>query len=118
MNATRPNPLLYVACYAIWLGLCAALLWLLIQLRTNILDFLYLFDASPAMVRFVDSLAVIPLALIIVGVGIWLEHALRDGVSDGKLWVRAGKAALVIGAAIAISALLHFAVVTIRLSAA
>jgi hypothetical protein len=118
MNATRPNPLLYAACYAIWLGLCAALLWLLIQLRTNILDFLYLFGATPAMVRFVDSLAVIPLALIIVGAGIWLEHALRDGVSDGKLWVRAGKAALVIGAAIAISALLHFAVVTIRLSAA
>lgn len=118
MNATQPNLLLYVACYAIWLGLCAALLWLLIQLRANILDFVYLFGARSAMVRFIDSLAVIPLALIVVGVGIRLEHALRDSVREDRLWVQARKAALVIGAAIALSALLHFAVVTLRLSAA
>jgi hypothetical protein len=117
MNRTQTNPLLYVACYAIWLGLCVALLWLLIQLRTNILDFAYLFGARPAMASFVDRLALIPLALIVVGVAIWLEHSLRESVPTGALWRCAGKAALVVGGAIAISFLLHIAVVTIRLNA-
>jgi hypothetical protein len=108
--------LLYVACYAIWLALCAALLWLLLQLRTNVLDFAYLFGAQPAVVRFVDGLAVIPLALIVVGVGIWLESYLRDSVHAGRLWISAAKAALFVVGAIMASYLLHAAVVTLRLA--
>jgi hypothetical protein len=115
VNKSGTNPLLYVACYAIWLALCAALLWLFLQLRTNVIDFAYLFGASEAMVRFLDAVAVIPLALILVGAGIWLEGALRDSVREGRLWAQAAKSALVVVGVIAASYLLHVAVVALRL---
>lgn len=85
------------------------------QLRTNVIDLAYLFGASEAMVRFIDALAVIPIALILVGVGIWLEGALRDSVREGRFWAQAAKSALVVVGVIAASYLLRVAVVALRL---
>ena len=118
MNKTsRPISIaLYVACYVIWLVLCVALLWLIFQLPTNILDFAYLLGATQMMAALVERLCMIPVVLAVVAAGILLENSLREGVPLGLLWRRAAKAALWIVGVIAFSYALHFAVVTIRLS--
>jgi hypothetical protein len=114
MNTSRSNILSYLACYAIWVVLGLATLGLIVLVRTNVLDFVYLTDARPMMVAFVDRIAVIPLVIIAIAVIIVLEHTLREAVPQGTLWPRAGKAALIIFGIAAASALLHFFVVTIR----
>ncbi len=116
MNTPRPNVLLYLACYVIWALLGLATLGLIVLVRTNILDFVYITDARPMMVAFVDRIAMIPLVIIAIAIIIVLEHSLREAVPLGLLWQRAGKAALVIFGIAATSTLLHFLVVTIRLS--
>lgn len=116
MNTYRPSPWLYIVCYAVWLVLVAATIWLLFLVRVNILDFVYVFGARPAVATLIDRLVLIPLALAAIAVIIVLETHLRGGVNSNRFWPRVAKASLFVFGAIALSYALHFAVVTIRLA--
>lgn len=115
MKMTRQSPLLYVACYGIWFVLSAATVVLLFQTRVVISDLTYLFGATELVGAFVDKLVLIPLAIFAAAIILSLEHILRESVPRGRFWQRAGKSAFVIGMAVVISYLLHFAIIALRL---
>jgi hypothetical protein len=115
MNMTRPNPLLYVACYGIWFALSAATIVLLFQTRIVISDIAYLLGATELVGAFIDKLVLIPLALAAAAIILSLEHILRESVARGRLWQRAGKATFIILMAVLVAYILHFAIISFRI---
>lgn len=108
MNITRPNPLLYVACYAIWFALCAAMFVLIVNLRSNLLDLVNLTGGRQEMAGLVDRFGIILLGVLFIVVILVMEHKLRTGVEKGLLWKRAIVGAAILVGAIVISNALHF----------
>lgn len=83
--------LLYVACYLWWIALSALGLWLLFQVRTNLVDFAIWLQLNPWVPRTVDRFAIYLLGLLWLGGVIGLEGYLRRGVEQEQLWVRVGR---------------------------
>lgn len=113
MNIYRPSAWLYVACYAIWFVLCAATFWLIVNLRSNLLDFAYLTGGRAEMVGLVDRLGIILLGILFIVIILVTEYKLRTGIEKGLLWKRAIKAVVILIGAIAISYVLQFAAMTL-----
>lgn len=105
----RPNPLLYVACYAIWFALCAATFWLIVNLRANMLDLAYLTGGRQEMVGLVDRFGIILLGVLFIIVILVMEHKLRTGIEKGLLWKRAITATAILVGVIVVSYILQFA---------
>ncbi len=108
MNITRPNPVLYVACYVIWFALCAVTFWLIVNLRTNLLDLAYLTGGRQEMMGLVDRFGIILLGILFIVIILVMEHKLRTGVENGLLWKRAIVAAAILVSVIVVSYILQF----------
>jgi hypothetical protein len=93
----------YVACYAAWLIFSAAAFWLLLSVRTNLIDAAILMQFNPWQVRTLDRFAIFGLGLVwFVGILV-MESYLRTGVARGLLWGRISRIALALGLACALS---------------
>lgn len=108
MNITRPNPVLYVACYVIWFALCAVTFWLIVNLRTNLLDLVYLTGGRQEIMGLVDRFGIILLGILFIVIILVMEHKLRTGVENGLLWKRAIVAAAILVSVIVVSYILQF----------
>ena len=101
--------LTYVVCYAAWLFFAVAGFWLLLSLRTNLVDGAILMRFNPWQVRSLDRFAIFTLGLAwFVGILV-LENYLRSGVASGVLWRRIVRITLALGLVCAISYSLQFA---------
>jgi hypothetical protein len=107
MNITRPNPLLYVACYVIWFALCAATFVLIVNLRSNMLDVVSLTGGRQEMAGLVDRFGIILLGVLFIVVILVMEHKLRTGIEKGLLWKRALIGTAILVGTILISNALH-----------
>jgi hypothetical protein len=91
-NTTRkvqPTLPLYLACYALWLGLAVLGLWLILQIRAAMFDLAVVFRFNPWQVRAIDQFGTVTMGLIwLVGILV-LEHWLRTGMKKNRLWGRA-----------------------------
>ncbi len=82
---------LYLACYALWLGLCAMGGWLILAARSAIFDVSLALRFNPWQVHAVVQLSTVTFGLIwLVGI-LLLEHYLRQGVIKNQLWARAAR---------------------------
>jgi len=80
---------LYLACYALWLGLSALGVWLIFTLRSVLVGLAFVLRLNPWQVRAVDNFGFVTLGLIwLVGI-LLLEHRLREAVAKRRLWRRA-----------------------------
>ena len=87
-NYRRLLPL-YLACYALWLGLSALGVWLIFTLQAVLIDLAFVLRLNPWQVRAVDNFGIVTLGLIwLVGI-LLLEHRLRQAVAQNRLWKRA-----------------------------
>jgi hypothetical protein len=83
---------LYLACYALWIGLSALGVWLIFAGRDTLIDLSFWLRLDPWQLHAVDNFGVVTMGLIwLIGVLV-LEHALRQGVVKQRLWVRAARA--------------------------
>jgi hypothetical protein len=88
---TRQLLPLYLACYALWLGLSALGVWLIFALRSALVGLAFVLRLNPWQVRAVDNFGFVTLGLIwLVGI-LWLENSLRQGVAKNRLWRRAAR---------------------------
>jgi hypothetical protein len=82
---------LYVACYAAWLALSALGVWLLFALRPIMFSLAIWLRLNPWQVRALDNFSFVTFGLIwLVGI-LPLEHSLRQGVEQHRLWRRAAR---------------------------
>ncbi len=90
MNSSRPRPaaISYICCYALWLGFSALALWLVTQLRVNLLDLAYHLRLE-AWGLALHNFGMLFLAICYIVFVIALEAHLRRGVELGELWLRA-----------------------------
>lgn len=83
---------LYLACYALWIGLSALGVWLIFAARAALFDLSIWLRLNPWQVHAVENFGIVTLGLIwLVGI-LLLEHLLRQGVERNRLWVRAARA--------------------------
>ena len=88
---TRQLLPLYLACYALWIGLSALGVWLIFAVRPVLFGLAVQLHLNPWQVRAVDEFGVVTLGLIwLVGI-LLLEHSLRQGVVKHRLWRRAAR---------------------------
>jgi hypothetical protein len=93
---------LYLACYALWLGLSALGVWLILAARSALIELAFALRFNPWVLRAVDDFGFVTLGLIwLVGV-LLLEHSLREGVTSNRLWKRAAYAVVFEAAALAL----------------
>lgn len=101
---------LYLACYALWLGLSAMGIWLIFQARSAIFEVALLLRLNPWQVRAVDMFGIVTLGLIWLVAIPLLEDYLRKGVVKNRLWGRATRVflfeAVVLGILYALQVLL------------
>ena len=108
MTATRsrqlptwlPNAARYLWCYVAWIALSIFCLWLLIELRVGLLSLVTYVRlrvigvgtgetvSTSGQLRVADQWIVLALALLWLGMVVWLEAYLRTGVQSGTLWSR------------------------------
>jgi hypothetical protein len=82
---------LYLVCYASWLALSALGIWLIFALRPVLFDIAIWLRLNPWQVRALDNFSLVTFGLIwLVGI-LLLEHSLRQGVENGRLWRRAAR---------------------------
>ena len=80
---------LYLACYAMWLVLSALGIWLIFALRPVLFGLAVWLRLNPWQVRALDNFSFVTFGLAwLIGI-LLLEHRLRQGVEDGRLWRRA-----------------------------
>jgi hypothetical protein len=102
-NTMVRGVLAYVACYLAWLLFAVVGFWLLLSLRTNLVDAAILMQFNPWQVRTLDRFAIFTLGLAwFVGILV-LENYLRSGVARGLLWGRMIRVTLALGLVCAIS---------------
>jgi hypothetical protein len=99
---------LYLACYALWLGLSALGLWLLFELRSTLFVLAIWLRANPWAVRAIDQFGIVMLGLLwLMGI-ILLEHYLRRGLEKQQLLRRAVRVGLFVAVALGLSYALRF----------
>jgi hypothetical protein len=87
---------LYIACYAIVLGLAFMGVWLIFAMRPVLFSMAVWMRLNPWQVRAVDNFSVVTMGLLwLVGVFV-LEYSLRTGVEKGRLWPRAWRSFLIV----------------------
>ncbi len=93
---------LYLACYALWLGLAALGMWLIFQLRAAMFDLAVAFRFNPWQVRAIDQFSTVAFGLVwLIGI-LLLEYWLRQGMRKGRLWWRAGRVLVIEAVALAL----------------
>lgn len=95
--------LTYVACYVAWLVFSIVGFWLLLSVRTNLIDAAILMQFNPWQVRTVDRFAIFGLGLAWFAGILVIESYLRTGVARGLLWGRMIRITLALGLACAVS---------------
>jgi hypothetical protein len=94
---------LYLACYALWIGLSALGAWLLFQTRSAMFALAIALRFNPWVVRAIDQFGVVTLGLIwLVGILV-MEYYLRQGVVKHRLWSRAARVLLFEAVALGLS---------------
>ena len=85
---------LYLSCDAVWLALSGLGIWLIFALRPILFDLAVWLRLNPWQVRALDNFSLVTFGLVwLVGILI-LEHSLRQGVENGRLWRRAALVAM------------------------
>jgi hypothetical protein len=80
---------LYIACYVAWLALSALGVWLSFALRPVLFGLAVWLRFNPWQVRALDNFSFVTFGLVwLIGI-LLLEHGLREGVENGRLWRRA-----------------------------
>lgn len=115
---TKPNPWLYVPCYALWLLLSAATIVLMFLTRTIALNLAYMLGWNQFAVVIVNWVVLVVMGIVTLIIVLTMEDSFRKGVQKGKFWMRAGKAALYIGLALVIAFIIHTAIITFRVGSA
>ena len=88
---TRQLLPLYLACYALWIGLSALGVWLIFAMRSLLVGLAFWLRFNPWVLRAIDNFGVVTLGLIwLMGI-LLLEHSLRQGVVKHRLWRRAAR---------------------------
>ncbi len=93
----------YVACYALWLVLAALSLWLMLQLRINLIDAVVFFDWGPWVLGALDKFGILLLGLGWLVFVLFAEHYLRAGVEQQRLFPRTARVAVWVVGALALS---------------
>lgn len=114
----KPNPWLYVACYALWLALSAAAIVLMFLTRTIALNFAYMLGWNQFAIVIVNWTVLLVMGIITLVVVLTMEDSFRKGVQKGKFWPRAGKAALYVLLALVIAFVINTAIVAYRVGSA
>lgn len=79
----------YVACYAIWVALCALMGVALFQAVAALLEISLALRLNPWVGRAVRQLSLPVLGIVWLALTFWSEHALRQSVPRGSLMRRA-----------------------------
>ncbi|MEZ4659472.1 MAG: hypothetical protein R2911_18080 [Caldilineaceae bacterium] len=87
---------LYVVCYAVWLAICAAGMWLLFQAVQLVISLSIYFQFNPWQVRAVDKWGTFVLGLAYFAAAFVLEGYLRGSVAKGLLWPRATRSLIML----------------------
>ncbi len=94
---------LYLACYALWLGLSALGIWLIFQVQPVLFGLAVRLRLNPWQVRAIDQFSVVTFGLLWL-VGIYLlEYYLRQGVVKNRLWGRAVRVFVFLAVALGLS---------------
>ncbi len=102
---------LYLACYALWIGLSALGVWLIFAVRPLLFALAVQLRLNPWQVRAFDEFGVVTFGLLwLIGI-LLLEHYLRRGVVKHRLWGRAARVlvveALALGLCYGLQALMY-----------
>jgi len=100
---SQPSLLQYVICYAVWLVLSAMIIWLMVQLRLNLLDITLLLNLGPWAHLLIDRWGLVVLGILAMGAIVVLEHYLRTGLAKKRFWPRAAYAFFIMAIALAFS---------------
>lgn len=112
----KPNPVLYVACYALWLALSAVAVALMFLTRAIALNLAYMLGWNQFAIVIVNWTVLVVMGIITLIVVLVMEDSFRTGVRKGVLWPRAGQAALRIGLALLIAFVINTVIVAYRVS--
>lgn len=87
-DLSHPGVLQYIVCYVVWMCLSAMTLWLLLQVRTNLVQPLIFFGLDPRAFIIIDRFSLIVMALIVVAAVFLIENALRISLLKNSFWLR------------------------------
>ena len=93
----QPSLLQYVICYAVWVALAVISVFLILQVRVNLLQSIALFlIPDPRVMRVIDNASIFGLGVIILIAILVMEHWFRTGLAKRVFWSRVARAIVII----------------------
>lgn len=85
----QPGVLQYIVCYAVWVCLAIATIWLALQVKFNLIDQPLPFSGLDfRVVRVITDVGTILMGFITLVVIILMEHFLRTALVKNRFWSR------------------------------
>jgi hypothetical protein len=83
----QPGVLQYIVCYAVWICLAVAAIWLAVQVKFNLLDQPLPFSGLDyRVVRVITDASTIIMGFITLVIIILMEHFLRLALTKSRFW--------------------------------
>ena len=95
MRTSRPTWMLYLACYALCLGIAVLATWLIFEGRDTMFVLAVRLRSNPWVLKAVDQFSVVTFGLVWLVAILWVEHHLRQSAAKGLLWRRAMRIVMV-----------------------
>jgi hypothetical protein len=104
-------------CYAVWLGLVVATIWVALQVRANLTQPLPFTGLDFRVIRVISIVSAIIVGFIALVSIIVLEHLLRTGLTKNRFWPRVVRIVIIEVVVLALSYALNFLVLRVLLHA-
>ena len=98
----------YILCYTLWFLICAVGLWIVMLLRTNVVEDILSLRLNPWQLRAVDRGIIFGLGALWIVIVFLIEGYLRRALAQGRLFISAGRVLLLELIVVGLSLFIHW----------
>ena len=104
----RPNPLYYIAFYAVWLALAVGSLFLIWEIRNNLISWVTLLAPHQFTWNLIKNATLAIMGIVILVTMIVSEHTLRMGLMKQRFMARLAQIVIILAVALGLSYLIKY----------
>ncbi len=99
----QPSIMQYVVCYAIWLCMAVATIFLAMQVRANLLTPVFLLPIDPRTLIVVNDATIFTFGIVALISILVMEYLLRTGLTRHNFWPRVARLIVILAIVLGLS---------------
>jgi hypothetical protein len=112
----QPSILQYIACYIIWIILAVGTIFLILQVRSNLMTPVVMLPIDPRTVIVINDVSTIIFGFIALVSIIIMEYILRTGLVKRNFWPRVARVIIILAVVLGLSYVIQIATTALIIS--